>query len=326
MRIPGIKTMKMSTRWLRSRTRIGGLILGYHRVGEVQGDRYGMAVTPDHFQAQMAVLRKHAQILNLEDLIHGISQDDLPQKAAAVTFDDGYLDFHLRAMPVLKSFNIPATVFITTGYLGRTYWWDELEEILSAEDIDIPFLQQVMDDHKIAWESAPGNQGEQYQLPAIRKDLYNYLLELDIQKRDATLSQLRKNLTWDGAHPEEQRGMTGEEIRKLVESGLVSIGSHGVSHTPLEGLSPKAQEGEIANSKVTLEKLTNKPVIGFSYPHGSKNNHVQNLVHKYGYLYACASYNDIAWRGCGSYNLPRFWVPDWNGSRFERWLKFWLPG
>jgi peptidoglycan/xylan/chitin deacetylase (PgdA/CDA1 family) len=61
-----------------------------------------------------------------------------------VTFDDGYIDNYTFAYPILEELQIPATIFVTSGYIEkeREYWWDELERIL-FEPVELPETLKV---------------------------------------------------------------------------------------------------------------------------------------------------------------------------------------
>ena len=62
-----------------------------------------------------------------------MKDDDLPENAIAVTFDDGYRDNYLNAFPILKRYSVPATIFLATGVIGseRSLWHDEIFGLLS---------------------------------------------------------------------------------------------------------------------------------------------------------------------------------------------------
>jgi hypothetical protein len=47
-------------------------------------------------------------------------------------------------------------------------------------------------------------------------------------------------------------------------------------------------------------------------------------VRQVGFQYACAGLNNVVWQRSNLFQLPRFWVPDWDGSEFEHWLRRWL--
>ena len=76
---------------------------------------------PEHFQQQLEVLRRDYELIRLSDVT---TAEDLRGKAV-ITFDDGYLDNLLVAKPMLDRCEAPATVFVSTGYVGanRDYWW-----------------------------------------------------------------------------------------------------------------------------------------------------------------------------------------------------------
>jgi peptidoglycan/xylan/chitin deacetylase (PgdA/CDA1 family) len=139
MRIPGLKSLQQSARWLRSRIGNKALILGYHRIAKFDHDQLGMCVSPPFFSEQMQVLRQFALPISLKDLTQGLSNRNFPDKAVHVTFDDGYADILIHALPSLERNEIPATVYITTGFIGKIFPWDIQEyQMVSvgADDLD----------------------------------------------------------------------------------------------------------------------------------------------------------------------------------------------
>ena len=92
-------------------------VLCYHRVG--RDDESDMMTTPQWlFAQQMRLISRHYRPMPLGTLVELMSQcQPIPNRAVAVTFDDGYEDTFTRAFPILQSMGIPATVFITTGYV-----------------------------------------------------------------------------------------------------------------------------------------------------------------------------------------------------------------
>ena len=108
------------------------LILMYHRVAKGGVDPWSLCVSPEHFAQHLEVLRKYTQPMRLQEFLVALDSGNIARNTSVVTFDDGYADNLLNAKPLLERYNIPATVFLTTGYLGqnREFWWDELERIL----------------------------------------------------------------------------------------------------------------------------------------------------------------------------------------------------
>src|SRR5690606_9159232 len=107
----------------------GVLVLNYHRVGDSSRSRYDRALwsaTAEGFDAQVAFLKAECDVIALDDI------DDALQRRrgrhVAITFDDGYLDNHDIAFPVLRHHGVPAAFFIATGFIDRRLlpWWDAI--------------------------------------------------------------------------------------------------------------------------------------------------------------------------------------------------------
>ena len=109
-----------------------GLILMYHRVAEVDSDPWGLCVSPRHFSEQLEVLTEYGTPLGLSRFIQALNRGRLPPRPIVVTFDDGYIDNLSHATPLLERYEVPATIFLVSGAMGRRreFWWDELERVL----------------------------------------------------------------------------------------------------------------------------------------------------------------------------------------------------
>lgn len=327
----GRKTLVRVARWVRSKLTSGALILGYHRVAGSVVDPYGITVTPEHFAEQMAVLRANACPMSLTDLLNCLQNRSLPQRAVVITFDDGYLDNLHYAKPLLEEYEVPATFFITTGFMGRQYWWDELAGLL-LRSVEMPHTILLSIKGKMFhWTTADLERPISKRNGSVKRqrllmELYNQLLPLSQLERESALDQLRDQL---GTSPQlacHTRVMRPDEVMSLVDGELVDIGAHTVTHPVLADLPAATQRDEISESKKHLETFLQRPVKYFSYPHGSFTDETQKLVREAGLLCGCASHNDVVTSNSSLFYLPRFWVPDQDGDTFARWLRHWLPG
>jgi len=101
---------------------------------------YYHAVRPDQreaFDAQMAFLKRHANILSPDHA----GPLDAGRPNVAVTFDDAFRSVRENALPALERHGVPATIFVPTGWLGRSPGWrmetsgDAEEVVMSADEI-----------------------------------------------------------------------------------------------------------------------------------------------------------------------------------------------
>lgn len=101
-------------------------ILLYHRISQISSDPVMLCVTPECFEKHLQFLKKKYKILPLSELSKRLVDRTLKGDEVAITFDDGYRDNLINALPLLEKYDIPATIFITTGLLGKvaSFEWD----------------------------------------------------------------------------------------------------------------------------------------------------------------------------------------------------------
>lgn len=102
-------------------------ILLYHRVANVKTDPHLLCVSPENFRNQIQYLKENFKIVPLVKLVQDTRTGKIQNNNLAITFDDGYSDNLYNALPILEEFNIPATIFLTVGYIGqdKPFYWDE---------------------------------------------------------------------------------------------------------------------------------------------------------------------------------------------------------
>ena len=324
--IPGIKTGKIFFRWLRAQAYGGALILGYHRIAPASGILDEVCVSPENFAEHLHELRKRTHPIRLSELVKHLSDGSFPEKAIAVTFDDGYADNLYTAKPLLEKYEIPATVFICTGYMGKEFWWDELERLVFSSQTNLRPLHIQVGGKKFEWQ--PTNLGSEVEQTVLRYEyrraLYQFLLSLDVGDQNHAMGLIRN---WSKASfpgISTPRAMNEEELLRLADGGLIDLGAHTRHHPMLPQLSYERQREEIHSSKTDLEALLGKKIMGFSYPNGRATNDAKHLVREMGFTYACTSLHDVVRRGSDLYELTRFWQQDVDGERFLKRLNRWM--
>jgi peptidoglycan/xylan/chitin deacetylase (PgdA/CDA1 family) len=112
-------------------------ILMYHYIRSIdQGSDslgYDLSVTPDDFNSQMAWLHEQGYIgVRMDGITRCLrGEAPCPNKAIALTFDDGYADAYTDALPVLKRYGLIATFYIVTNFVGQPGYmtWEQVAEL-----------------------------------------------------------------------------------------------------------------------------------------------------------------------------------------------------
>ncbi|MFC1843888.1 polysaccharide deacetylase family protein [Thermodesulfobacteriota bacterium] len=267
----------------------------------------------------MKYLKQQFPILRFEE-----DWSAVKKPAVAITFDDGYADNVLEALPILKEVGVPATFFISTGNIGtdNEFWWNRLENILLQEG-RFPESFKLDDSlHKRTWEASTLKQ---------RKTLYGELVAL-MQKvsPDRMETWLKQLEEWAGPNTKEKnynRTMSSGEIKRLAASPWATVGAHTVNHSALSALTEEQQRQEIFSSKQVLEDITGEEIETFSYPFGRKQDYNRTsvrLCRKAGFVKAASNFPGQVHRWTDKYQLPRHLVRNWGLDTFSAELKrFW---
>lgn len=296
------------------------VVLLYHRVGTLAADPQMLAVNPDNFRGQLRHLKERYPILRFEDDWSGVSRPSV-----AITFDDGYADNLHEALPILEEVGVPATVFVTSGYVGssREFWWDDLERII-GETPALPGNFRLDDpEYGRSWPTGTACERE-----TLMREIHSLMKKLSPERRDGWFAQLRCWATVAETGRATHRSLTQEELRRLGASPWVTIGAHTVTHTPLSSLPPKRQREEIVRSRRDLEGWLGRPVTVFSYPFGGRRDYDRasiRICREAGFARAAANVAGQAHRWTDPLQVPRQLVRNWTVGEFAvRMKEFWL--
>ena len=118
------------------------------------------------------------------------------------------------------------------------------------------------------------------------------------------------------------------EIRTLAKSPLVTIGTHGVTHTALSSLTPIQQMEEFVTSKRQLEAWLDKKISVYAYPYGNRPAYTRQSVRlckEVGFSKAAANFPGQAHRWTDQYQIPRHMLFNYSGDTFAREInKLWI--
>ena len=102
-------------------------VLIYHRVAKVREDPHLLSVSPKNFEAQIKYLSQNFHLVGLADISKKHNLIGHNKENIAITFDDGYQDNYYNALPILKKYSAPATIFVATNMINSNnpYYWEE---------------------------------------------------------------------------------------------------------------------------------------------------------------------------------------------------------
>lgn len=285
-------------------------VLIFHRVLDQSDELLSEVPDAAQFAALMSVVRNCFNVVGLEEGALGLVSGDVPPRAAAITFDDGYSDNFRVALPILRRFGLTATFFVATGYLDGGRMWNDtvIESVRRWRGMDLDLRSLGLGQHEL-------------RTMADRRSAIAALLArlkyMDHSQRNETV-EIIGDLC--GAELPAYLMMTSGQVRDLVSHGM-SIGSHTVSHPIMSRIGMRAAEREIADSKEALEAITGQRIATFAYPNGRPNTdyrmeHVE-LVQKLGYRAAVSASIGVASARSDPYQLPRIapWRLDARGFR-----------
>lgn len=296
------------------------IVLIYHRVTTLTSDPEMLAVTPENFRQQMRYLKDTVSLVRFED-----DWSNAVKPAVCITFDDGYADNALEALPILEEVGVPATFFVSTGTIDtkQAFWWDELERIvMEKQNLPSSFALREGRSEK-TWLTGTCSERQ-----IFYQDIMQTLKNVTSEERSSRLSQLRH---WAGTEDEiadTHRAMTVDELRLLAKSSWVTIGAHTVTHTRLSSLHPAAQAEEIAASKRQLEVWLSRDIKVFSYPFGRRCDYTRGTVElcqKAGFARAAANFAGQTHSWTDPYQIPRHLIRNWPLDAFTAKLReFWI--
>lgn len=251
---PGWRTLARLGSPPGARARLSVLI--YHRVLPRPDPLRPGDVTVEEFRWQMRALARCFRVLPLEEAVERLRRGDLPSRAAAVTFDDGYADNHDQALPILREAGLPATFFVTTGTFGACMWNDAVVEAVRA----MPGPEVDGRPVGLGWLAG----GDLRQRRAALGALLDRLRDIERERRDEAVAGLLKAA---GIDAPTGLMMDAAQIRALRGGGM-AIGAHTVTHPILARLPDREARAEIGASRETLEALLGERVGLFAFPNG----------------------------------------------------------
>lgn len=263
-------------------------ILAYHRVLDIEDeDSYPfdpelVSASTREFRWQMSYLKARFSPMSFSTFMGMLERGEpVPSNAVIVTFDDGFEDNYSNAYPILRDLEMPATIFLSTGYIGGadTYWFETVANCiyrLKTDRLRLPMLNLELD---VSDSVASRRQ--------LAEDVVEAMKVVPEKTRIAALEDLL------GQHPNAgeltrnplSRPMSWEQVREMAGNGM-EFGSHTVSHPVLSRVEAGQLEFELHESRKTIQEKTGQPADVIAYPVGGQTEYsdaVMSVARNAGY-------------------------------------------
>ena len=318
LKTSGVFSLVHNSNWRRRRL----LILAYHGIAVSDEHLWNGSyfISADMFRTRLQSLRKSGcVVLPLGEAIERLYAKDLPDRAVSITFDDGSADFYTKAFPLLKEFDFPVTLYLTTFYshyqrpafdLACSYLlWKGRDEILDLGKI-------TSRDARIRLADPAARESISAELRAFAREQ-----RLSAEEKDQLAASLAAHLKVDYDALCEQRALhilKPEEISELASQG-VDIQLHTHRHR-----TPRDREmfiREIEDNRKSIHEMTGTRASHFCYPSGVYESQFLPWLSEAGVISATTCDIGLATSASNPLLLPRLLdVSSLSSIEFEAWL------
>lgn len=284
-------------------------ILIFHRVLPEPDPLFDDIPDAGRFEEQMRWVARWFNVLPLAEAVARLQSGALPERALAITFDDGYADNATVAAPLLQRLGLCATFFVTTGVLDGGRMWNDavIEAIRRAPEGPLDLSALGLECSHLA-DAVSRRSAIDRVLGAIKRCPYAERLDVVRRIQETIGVALPNDLM-----------MSADQVRSLKLRGM-DVGGHTVTHPILKCLDDRQAEQEIARGRDDLQQIAGGRVDLFAYPNGVPGvdydaRHVA-MARRCGFVGAVSTARGVASHGADPFQLPRFTPWDRSASRY----------
>jgi peptidoglycan/xylan/chitin deacetylase (PgdA/CDA1 family) len=247
---------------------VGAIFMLHHvrprRDGEFQPNRH-LEVAPEFLRAMLAHLRSRGiDIITIDDVHQRLIERNFSRRFACFTLDDGYRDNRDFALPLMREFEAPFTVFVASDFAQGTgrLWWIALEMVIaksSSIELAIGGTMTRLDTSTPALKQAAFDR--------LHDHLRSLPGEQDIHREIGALCA-RHGV--DEAAVCRELCMSFDELKPFAQDKLITIGAHSITHCNLARQPKEIARSEMVTSRARIEDALQRPVVHLAYPYGDK--------------------------------------------------------
>ena len=282
-------------------------ILLYHGVTKSNSEGIenisGKHMEAMEFDKQMKWLSENKNVVTLKEI------KNTPD-SVAITFDDAFKNVHDVALPILKKYDLPATFFITTGFVGtdKIFWVDKVEHMINYSKNTILEL----DLYTRTFFPVLTKEGKLNSMNSIKA----FLKKAKPKIRDRIINDMKLQTGWNEEKlAENYETLSWDDVRNLDDMPKYEVGGHSESHEILTYLSSEELNYEVKHCLETLSKQLQRTVDSFSYPEGQEehyNKEVISVLKNNGVTICPSAIDGIVDGSDDNFNLKRMMIGFWD--------------
>src|SRR5262249_53223921 len=220
-----------------------------------------LEITPDFLRAMLGHLRARGiDIVTMDEVHQRLIERDFSRRFACFTLDDGYRDNRDHALPVMREFEAPLTVYVASDFASGSgrLWWIALEMAIAKADA----IEVTMGGVATRLDTATA-QAKQAAYDRMH-DWLRTLSDHDLQREIAALCA-RHGI--DQAAICKNLCMSWDELKAFSADPLVTVGAHSITHCNLARQSEAIAREELTLSRARIEDALQRPAIHLAYPY-----------------------------------------------------------
>jgi len=269
-------------------------VVMYHYVRELTRTRYpgikGLELS--RFRSQMSYLRQHYNFVTMNEVIHSIrTGDELPDRAALLTFDDGYIEHYELCFPILADCGIGGSFFPPVAPVRDRVLLDvnRVHFILAVKEPEIlaAAIDRRVEESSEDFDLQPVEQYREQWAKPNRFDTAETIYVkrmLQVGLPEALRNRIAKELFSQFVARDEDEFSaelycSEQQLREMQAAGMY-IGSHGCDHVWLNSVDASKQQAEVFGSLEFLRSI-GSPVDDYwamAYPYGGWNESLLTIL------------------------------------------------
>jgi peptidoglycan/xylan/chitin deacetylase (PgdA/CDA1 family) len=247
---------------------VGAIFMLHHvrpaREAEFQPNRH-LEVAPEFLRAMLSHVRaRDIDIITMDEAYQRLTERNFSRRFACFTLDDGYRDNREFALPVMREFKAPLTMYVASDFaqgVGRL-WWIALEMVIakaSCIEVRIGDVASRLDTGTAT--------AKQVAFDRVHRWLRGLPHEQDLQR---AIGALCADHGVDLAAICREFCMSWDELRPFAADPLITIGAHSITHCNLARQTDAIAGRELAVGRERIEGELQRPVAHLAYPYGDK--------------------------------------------------------